>query len=145
MRACASLLPTGGGSLSGMVSNGRTGMLRRALERFTSSDDDIEAAELRHECVQRGALPIARCGDRQLVTVEGALRTVTLRPRAGVPALEAELYDGSGTLHVVWLGRRRIPGIVPGTPLRATGRIAMDAGRPVMFNPVYELRPAAHA
>ena len=29
----------------------------------------------------------------------GSLRTVTLRPRGGVPALEAELYDGSGADH----------------------------------------------
>ena len=44
----------------------------------------------------------------------GTLRTVTLRPRAGVPALVAELYDGSGTINLVWLGRRQIPGIEPG-------------------------------
>ena len=125
-----------------MPTTGRGGLLRRALERLTSTDDEIEAAELQQECAQRGALPIARCGDREQVTVEGSLRTVTLRPRAGVPALEAELYDGSGTLHVVWLGRRRIPGIDPGRALRATGRVAMDAGRPVMFNPLYELRPS---
>ena len=40
----------------------------------------------------------------------GTLRSVTLRPRAGVPALVAELYDGSGTVQVVWLGRRQIAG-----------------------------------
>lgn len=119
-------------------------MLRRAIERLTSSDDEIEAQELQSECVLRGARPIARCGDREMVTVDGALRTVTLRPRAGVPALEAEVYDGSGTLTVVWLGRRRIPGIISGRSVRATGRVAMDGGRRVMFNPIYELRPSAH-
>ncbi len=120
-------------------------MLRRAIERLTSSDEEIEAEGLRSSCAMRGSRPIARCGDRERVTVDGALRTVTLRPRAGVPALEAELYDGSGTLHVVWLGRRRIPGIVPGRSLRATGRVAIDGGRRVMFNPIYELHPTASA
>ena len=38
------------------------------------------------------------------VRVAGTLRTVTLRPRAGVPALEAELFDGTAPLDVVWLG-----------------------------------------
>ena len=39
------------------------------------------------------------------------MHTVTLQPRAGVPALEAELYDGSDVLTLIWLGRRRITGI----------------------------------
>jgi len=66
---------------------------------------------------------------------------VTLRPRAGVPALEAELYDGSGTLAVVWLGRRQILGVEPGRGLVVHGRVAINEGRRVMFNPKYELRP----
>ena len=66
-------------------------------------------------------------------------RTVTLRPRAGVPALVAELYDGSGVLTVVWLGRRNIEGIQPGRKLRVRGRVAQREGRPVVFNPSYEL------
>ena len=52
--------------------------------------------------------------DRQPVTVRGVLRTVTLRPRGGVPALEAELYDGSDVLTLIFLGRRRITGVAPG-------------------------------
>ena len=52
--------------------------------------------------------------DRERVRLRGTLRTVTLRPRGGVPALEAELFDGTGVITVVWLGRRRIAGIAPG-------------------------------
>ena len=79
--------------------------------------------------------------DRERVTVSGTLRNVTLRPRAGVPALEAELYDGSGAVSVVWLGRRQIAGIEPGRQLIAHGRVTKSQGRFVMFNPRYELRP----
>ena len=86
-------------------------------------------------------MPINRCGDRERVTVSGTLRTVTLRPRAGVPALEAELYDGSGTVSLVWLGRRRVPGIEPGRVIVADGRITYHQGGPVIYNPRYELRP----
>ena len=42
---------------------------------------------------------IAEAPDRERVRLRGTLRTVTLRPRGGVPALEAELFDGSGSLH----------------------------------------------
>jgi hypothetical protein len=79
--------------------------------------------------------------DRRLACVCGTLRSVTLRPRAGVPALVAELYDGTGTLTVVWLGRRQVPGISAGRRLRVRGRVAQRDGRPVVFNPAYELLP----
>ena len=78
--------------------------------------------------------------DRELVTIQGSLRTVTLRPRGGVPALEAELYDGTGTITVLWLGRRRIAGIFPGRSIRVTGRIGVHGGTRVMYNPRYDLR-----
>ena len=71
----------------------------------------------------------------------GTLRTVTLRPRGGVPALDAELFDGTGVLTVTWLGRRRIAGITPGRSLQVEGRVSMRDGLPVMYNPRYELMP----
>jgi hypothetical protein len=63
-----------------------------------------------------------------------------LRPRSGTLALEAELYDGSDTLVLIWLGRRRILGLEPGRALKVTGRISSAGGSRVMFNPRYELR-----
>ncbi|MDT0305667.1 OB-fold nucleic acid binding domain-containing protein [Streptomyces sp. DSM 44917] len=78
---------------------------------------------------------------RPVVHVTGTLRTVTERTVAGLPALQAELDDGSATLDVVWLGRRAIAGIAPGRALVASGRIAMTAGGPVLFNPRYQLHP----
>ena len=71
----------------------------------------------------------------------GGSTTVTLRPRAGVPALEAELFDGSGRVDVVWLGRRRIGGIEPGRRIVVHGRITDQQGRRMIFNPSYELKP----
>lgn len=75
----------------------------------------------------------------------GTLRTVTLRPRGGSPALVAELYDGSDTIDLVWLGRRKIAGIEPGRMLRAEGLVTVHDGRKVIFNPSYELRPAVES
>jgi hypothetical protein len=89
--------------------------------------------------------PIRECLNvtdrRPVVRVSGTLRSVNARTVAGLPALEAELNDGSASLDVVWLGRQVIPGIEPGRELTASGRIAMTRGRPVLFNPRYELRP----
>lgn len=122
---------------------GPPGRLRRALSRLTSSDDQIEAQELQAVAQTHGATPCAALCDRERRVVSGTLRTVTLRPRAGVPALVAELYDGSGTVSLVWLGRRRIPGIDPGRSMIASGLVTLSEGRPVIFNPRYELRAGA--
>ena len=117
----------------------RSGRLRANISRWASSDHR-DARELQHTSVQAGCCPIAEAQDRQLVQLHGVLRTVTLRPRGGVPALEAELYDGSDVITVVWLGRRRIGGIEPGRSLQVLGRVGRQNGHRVMFNPRYELR-----
>ncbi|MEW2080917.1 OB-fold nucleic acid binding domain-containing protein [Streptomyces sp. NPDC005283] len=117
------------------------GRFRRMLDRLSTSQEELESEELQEDAQASGCTRIAECNDRQIVRVTGTLRTVTLRPRAGVPALEAELFDGTAPLDVVWLGRRSIVGIEPGRKLIASGRISMSHGRRVLFNPKYELRP----
>lgn len=116
------------------------GRFRRSLSRWASSDD-IEAKQLRSDTARAGCKPIADAADREFVELQGNLRTVTLRPRGGVPALEAELYDGSGVITVVWLGRRRISGISPGRSMEIQGRIGFLDGQRIMYNPRYELMP----
>jgi hypothetical protein len=112
------------------------------FQRLATSQAELEAAELQEDLGRQGATPIVRCGGRQRFCVAGTLRTVTLRPRGGAPALEAELYDGSDVIDLVWLGRRKIVGIEPGRVVRAEGLVSLQDGRKVMFNPRYELRPA---
>ncbi|KHL17250.1 hypothetical protein CLV56_3144 [Mumia flava] len=114
-------------------------LLERARSRLSGLQDRAEAAELREEAAGAGCGPVTdqRIGDR--VTVHGQLRTVTLRPRSGMCALEAELYDGSGSVTLVWLGRRRITGIDAGRSLTAHGRLGRRDGTTVIYNPRYEL------
>jgi OB-fold nucleic acid binding domain len=119
------------------------GRLRRAVRRLASEDSELEADDLQRQSADAGADRVAHCQDRQPVTVFGTIRSLTLRPRAGAPALEVELYDGSGTVTLVWLGRREIAGLSPGRQLRATGRITTTGSRRVIFNPRYELVLAA--
>ncbi len=87
---------------------------------------------------------MSQCPNRERVQVSGVLRTVTLRPRGGTPSLEAPLWDGTGTVELIWLGRRRIGGIEPGRTIVASGLITSSGGRCTMFNPLYELLPSQH-
>ncbi len=54
--------------------------------------------------------------------------------------LEAELYDGSGAIALIWLGRRKIAGVVPGARMTVSGLVTVLNGRPMMYNPRYELK-----
>src|SRR5436305_801010 len=122
-----------------MGENHRGGGLGRLLDRITATSEELEAQDLMEESRDRGSVPVKDCMGGQKVGVTGTIRALTLRPVGGVPALEAELYDGSGTIKLVWLGRRRIHGIDPGTSLSVYGRVTKTAGEPTIFNPSYEL------
>ena len=121
----------------------RGSALRRLFSRLTADTDELQADHLQEEIRVGGAIPIATCPDREQVCLVGTLRTVTFRPRAGVPALEAELWDGTGAVSVIWLGRRQIPGISPGRTIKLRGRITTLRGNRAIYNPIYELRASA--
>jgi hypothetical protein len=132
--------PYAGGVTSSEKEPGR---LRRALSRLTADDQELDNRELQDEAVSAGATHVAQCSVGAPVCVAGQVRAVVLRPRAGVPTLEAELYDGTGTVTLIWLGRRRIRGVDPGRALVAKGRLTRHEGRPTIYNPAYELRAGA--
>ncbi len=134
--------PPGWAYARGVTTSTRPGRLRRALHRLTADDVEIEAEVLQDEVQQAGATAVTRCQLGGQVCVAGTLRAVVLRPLAGVPTLEAELYDGTGSVRLVFLGRRRIRGIEPGRSLVARGRLTRREGSPTLYNPDYELRPA---
>ena len=105
------------------------------------SRTESEAKDLLADSEAAGAAPIKNCQRGENVTACGVLRSVVIKPRAGAPALEAELYDGSGSLHLVWLGRRRIAGIEVGRSMVVEGRMTCDNDESTLFNPKYWLRP----
>ena len=117
------------------------GRVRTLLRDLVASQAEIEASEERRETELRGCTAVGDLEDRKRGTVSGVLRSVTLRPRQTVPALEADLYDGSGSVNVVWLGRREIAGIEPGRRARLEGLVCIQNGRRTMYNPRYELSP----
>ncbi len=113
--------------------------MSRFLRRMFASDAELEAEELRRDAEESGSTPAKRCRNGELASVTGRLRTVVYTPRTTLPTLEAELYDGSDLVTLVWLGRRSIPGIQPGASVTARGRIAVRDDRKVIYNPYYEL------
>ncbi|RPF21018.1 OB-fold nucleic acid binding domain-containing protein [Myceligenerans xiligouense] len=116
--------------------------LRSTLAEVLASNDEREAVQERAAAARStGCTAVDRLESRRRGSVAGILRSVVLRPREGVPTVEAELYDGSGVLDLVWLGRRSIAGIEPGRRLRVEGMVSDVQGRRTIFNPRYELRP----
>lgn len=120
----------------------RTRGLRAAVRDLLASPAEVEATEERRLSRVQGCVSVADVADRRPAAVAGVVRSVTYRSRETVPALEAEVYDGTGTLRVVWLGRRRIAGVEPGRRVRLEGFVCTQEGRPTMFNPRYELLAA---
>jgi len=111
-----------------------------ALRRLTAGRDQLHAEELQEEINEVSAKLIADCDDREVADVAGTLRTVTLRPRGTSLTMEADLWDGTGSITLVWLGRRDIPGIRPGRRIVVHGRVTRIKGALTIYNPVYELR-----
>jgi hypothetical protein len=86
------------------------------------------------------------------VLCHGFIESVTFLPANQSPAFTAIVTDlgderaGAGTgqgsekrLRVVWLGRRRVPGIEAGTEVRVEGMLTKSRGLPTIFNPRYEI------
>ena len=116
-------------------------VLRRLRDQLTRSAEQLDAAELQSQCDDLGTTQISDVQDRSLVEVSGVIRNLTIPARGQVPALVAEVFDGTGALAVVWLGRREIHGIECGVRLRAAGRVSMRRGIPTISNPRYDLLP----
>ena len=86
-----------------------------------------------------GVTPIGSVTWRQRAKVKGRIRSVRVQPLAGIPTLECTVYDDTGGLAVVFLGRREIPGIGPCTTLTAEGMVSDHQGRLAILNPDYQL------
>ena len=115
---------------------------RKLLHRLTVSDAELDRERLRQFC--RDLPGVTAIGDavaREEITVAGEISSLRIVPRAGTPSLEATVNDGTGSLVVVWTGRRHIPGVSPGKRLVLSGRGTAQGpgGRLMVLNPRYEL------
>jgi amino acid transporter len=85
-----------------------------------------------------GTSPIGSLTSRQRVTIQGHIKIVQVGTTAG-KSLEAQVYDGTGGIRLLFFGRTHIPGISPGAVIRATGRVGEYKGHLALANPRYEL------
>ncbi len=117
---------------------------RRLTQTLTKSRSSHEYSDLQQQFGDTAdplVQEIRSCTPGSRVEIIGTVRVVSVRPQDLSPAVEIELTDGSGVVKVVWLGRRKIPGIVAGRTMKVCGRLTCNTERPTIFNPKYELRP----
>jgi len=126
----------------GEMGNTDGGTFRRMLRKLTSDVEELDAENLSGDAERSGAQRADECKCGQEVTVLGRLRSVEYGPQDAAATLEAELFDGTEGVTLIWMGRRRIPGIEPGRTMRVRGRLALREGRKVLYNPYYEICPA---
>ncbi|MCU1454785.1 MAG: amino acid permease [Acidimicrobiales bacterium] len=86
-------------------------------------------------------VPIGSISWRQRVQVHGRVRSLRVRPWGEVLTLEVVLVDETGGVTAVFPGRRRVPGIRPGTLLTVEGMVGARGNRLTVLNPHYDLRP----
>jgi DNA/RNA endonuclease YhcR with UshA esterase domain len=84
-------------------------------------------------------MPIADIQIRERCRVHGRVRSLRVRPWADSPTLEIVLVDETGGITVVFLARRHIAGIRPGTIMTVEGMVGQHDRRLAILNPVYEL------
>lgn len=113
--------------------------LKDRFRRMTASQSEREAAEIAEQCESHGATAVTSCQLGHRVAVAGTVRSVRIAPLAGTPTFQVDLYDGSGTVRLVFLGRRSIRGLNAGRTVVAHGRLTRQDGKMTVFNPRYEL------
>ncbi|MDQ1717953.1 MAG: hypothetical protein QOE89_1906 [Pseudonocardiales bacterium] len=89
---------------------------------------------------EHGVMPIAGVKWKQRVTIEGRIKIVQVGTAAG-KSLEAQVFDSTGGMRLLFFGRTRIPGIEPGSIVRVSGTVGEYKGHLALANPRYELLP----
>ncbi|WP_326547025.1 OB-fold nucleic acid binding domain-containing protein [Mycolicibacterium sp. ND9-15] len=117
------------------------GYLRRLTRRLTEDPEQLDLEELSDEAAMTGAQKAIDCQRGQEVTMVGTLRSVECNTKACASGVKAELFDGTDSVMLVWLGQRRIPGIEAGRTLKVHGRVGkLDNGAKAIYNPHYEIQ-----
>jgi hypothetical protein len=120
---------------------GAQAYLRRLTRRLTEDPEQLDCEELTDEVTNTGAQRVIDCQRGQEVTMVGTLRSVETNGKACSGGVRAELFDGSDTVTLVWLGQRKIPGIDSGRTLLVRGRLGkLENGAKAIYNPHYEIQ-----
>ncbi len=116
------------------------GYFRRLTRKLTEDVEQLDAQEMAESAEASGARRACDCSRGDEVTMLGRLRSVDTCSKAASANIEAEFFDGTDTVTLVWIGRRKIPGVAPGKTVLIRGRVGERDGRKIVYNPYYELR-----
>ncbi len=96
---------------------------------------------------EAASTPIGNVRWRQRVRVRGRVRSMRVQPWAGAAALECTIYDDTGGLVVIFLGRKRVGGVSLGRIMEVEGMVGAHRGFLAILNPSFTLlgaEPAPH-
>jgi hypothetical protein len=92
-----------------------------------------------------GGRPIARrvadCAPRRRAVLTGTINATETSPWRGVPSLILQLDDASGSITVVFSGRRSVPGVLKGARCTVEATAMSNGGALVLWNPFYRFEP----
>ncbi|MGH2634878.1 MAG: OB-fold nucleic acid binding domain-containing protein [Actinomycetota bacterium] len=112
---------------------------RRFFRRMAESDEQRYAEEIGAWAARiPGTTRIRDAQARSKAKLAGVVRRITVKPLEGHESLEAVLYDGTGEVTAVWMGRRSIHGLNLGTRLVVEGLVAEQRGERRLVNPLFE-------
>ncbi len=97
-------------------------------------DADIKLAERAVD-----TMPIGELHERDLASVAGRVRAMTLTRERGGSDLRCILSDSTGSISLVFQGRAAIPGIERGTRILVRGTVTSLNREAVILNPEYEI------
>jgi len=115
--------------------------LKDVVRRMTSSVEEIDETRLQNRFAALGLAPIRDATARVVTRVGGEVKRIRIVPRAGNPSLEILLDDGTGSISVVFTGRRSLGGVHTGRGLVVEGVAHLERGDLVLLNPAYTLMP----
>jgi hypothetical protein len=119
------------------------GLFKKMFGRLSQDEGERRAATIRDwATTQSGCTLIGDAQPRTVARIAGIVEGIRVRPREGVPAIEALVTDGSGSITAVWLGRRVLPGLQLGKRLVLEGRLGGDPKNLQLMNPRYEFAGA---
>lgn len=117
------------------------GYLRRLTRRLTEDPEQFDVEQLSDGAAHTRAQKAIDCQRGQEVTMVGTLRSVECNGKNCAGGVKAELFDGTDSVMLVWLGQRRIPGIESGRMLKVHGRVGnLGNGVKAIYNPHYEIQ-----
>lgn len=116
--------------------------IRGRIRSMSRDIGELDAERLTERFAPLGLVHLADALPRTRVTVCGEVERITLKPRAGAPAMEIVIDDGTAEATVIFSGRPAVRGIGHGRCVVVEGVAFEERGRLVFLNPSYTLLPA---